>query len=129
LVEDIVRRLRSARTSSDRLTAIVEGNFPEAYFHQNVAYAWLSVCAASATNPDYARLQRIFYRRLASNLAFALKGTLDADNMARLALSVGVQIDGLWLRKSVDPVLQRETAVQIVLENIKAVVEVQARTS
>ena len=69
LMEDIARRLRAAVTPWDRLTAIVEGNFPAANYNRAAANAWLSVCAASATNSRYARLQRIFYARLQSNLS------------------------------------------------------------
>jgi TetR/AcrR family transcriptional regulator, transcriptional repressor of bet genes len=119
LVEDVVLRLRQARTPAERLFAIIEGNFPEAYFHRNIASAWLSVCAASAVKPDYARLQRVFYRRLASNIASTLKDLVEPDRIPGIALSSGVQIDGLWLRKSVEPDLPREAAVQLVLDSVR----------
>lgn len=118
LAEDVVARLRSARTLWDRLLAIIEGNFPAAYFHQNVANAWLSVCAASTSNPRYARLQQLFHKRLSSNLASTLDQVLDPDQTARLILSIGVQIDGLWLRKSADPTLDRKTAIDLILTSL-----------
>lgn len=118
LVEDVVARLREAANRWERLVAIVEGNFPTAYFHQNVASAWLSVCAASAWNARYARLQRLFYRRLASNIGATLSGVVDTDQVARITLSISVQIDGLWLRKSSDPSLDRDTSVSLILASI-----------
>ena len=127
LVEDVVHRLRQARTQQERLFAVIEGNFPAAYFHRNIANAWLSVCAASASRPDYARLQRVFYRRLASNIASTLKGIVDPDRIPGITLSVGVQIDGLWLRKSIEPDLPRETAVRLVLDSVDCQIRAQER--
>jgi TetR/AcrR family transcriptional regulator, transcriptional repressor of bet genes len=127
LAEDVIRRLRDARTLWDRLAAIIEGNFPAAYFHQNVAQAWLSLCAASATNERYARLQRLFYRRLGSNLGDVLGRALPQDALRPIVLAVGVQIDGLWLRKSVDPALERSTAVAVILATLDAMIPVDAR--
>ncbi len=119
LAEDVVARLKSARSGWERLLAIIEGNFPEAYFHQNVANAWLSVCAASSANPRFARLQRLFHRRLASNLGSALGGVMGRDRIDHLILSIGVQIDGLWLHKSADPTLDRKVAIDLILASIE----------
>lgn len=127
LAEDVVARLRSARNLWERLLAIIEGNFPAAYFHQNVANAWLSVCAASNTNPHYALLQQIFHKRLSSNLASTLSYVLDPDQTARLILLIGVQIDGLWLRKSADPTLDRKTAVNLILTSLETEISSAAK--
>ena len=129
LSEDVVARLRLAHSRWDRLLAIVEGNFPESYFHQNVANAWLSICAASSVQPRYARLQRLFYRRLASNLQSALAGALDPGATRALILSIGVQIDGLWLRKSADPSLRRQDAVDLIVRSINAQLPESAKNS
>jgi TetR/AcrR family transcriptional regulator, transcriptional repressor of bet genes len=118
LAEDVLARLREAGNRWDRLVAIVEGNFPAAYFHQNVANAWLSVCAAASGNPRYARLQRLFHCRLASNIGSTLAGVVPAHHLPRVILSIGVQIDGLWLRKSADPNLSRDDAVQLILASL-----------
>ena len=128
LAKDVVTRLRQAQNQWDRLTAIVEGNFPESYFHHNVANAWLSVCAASSGNPRYARLQRLFHKRLESNLGATLRPFLDPDQLWRLMLSVGVQIDGLWLRKSADPTLDRVTAIALILTTTEALLPPGTKT-
>ena len=120
LAEDVVARLKAARTQWERLRAVIEGNFPEGYFHQNVANAWLSVCAASSSNPHYARLQRLFHKRLASNLGSALDGVLGPDQVSQLILSIGVQIDGLWLRKSADPAIDRNAAIRLILTSVES---------
>ena len=120
LAEDVVARLRQAQNRWERLVAIVEGNFPASYFHQNIANAWLSVCAASSGNMRYARLQRLFHKRFASNLGATLRPHLSVDQVGRIILSVGVLIDGLWLRKSADPTLDRATAVALIVNAVEA---------
>ncbi|WP_413875085.1 transcriptional regulator BetI [Albidovulum sp.] len=123
LMEDIARRLRAAVTPWDRLTAIVEGNFPAANYNRAAANAWLSVCAAATTNPEYARLQRYFYRRLASNLASCLRPALTGDRLEAAILTVGVMIDGLWLRRAADDGITRDQAVAHMLAQITAFLE------
>ena len=93
LSEDVIRRLRAAKTPWDRLTAIIEGNFPEKAYFQPEANAWLSVCAAAATNAEFARLQQFFYHRLASNLGAALRPVLPPDRANALVLTIGIMID------------------------------------
>lgn len=122
LMEDIIRRLRLARSGWERLAAIVEGNFPAGTYDRAAANAWISVCAAAATNAEYARLQRFFYRRLASNLASALRPALAADRAGPLILSVGVMIDGLWLRKASDDTLGRDDVVDLILGHVRALI-------
>jgi TetR/AcrR family transcriptional regulator, transcriptional repressor of bet genes len=114
LAEEVISRLRLARTGWERLLAVIEGNFPAAYFDSGVASAWLSVCAASGREPRYARLQRVFHSRLASNVASALAPGTDPASARRLTLALGSQIDGLWLRKATDTTLTRDEAILVV---------------
>lgn len=129
LAQDVTARLRQARGPWERLGAIIEGNFPEAAYDPPTASAWLSVCAAAATNQGYARLQSCFYRRLASNLGACLRPALADDRADSLILSVGVMIDGLWLRKSTGEAISRDQAVALVrahLENFLTPAETAA---
>lgn len=118
LMEDVIARMRRAETPWQRLEAIVEGNFPDHSFTRNVAIAWLSVCAATNTNPNYERLQRLFYRRLVSNLGSAFGGLLDAGRLREASVSIAAVIDGLWLRKAVGHEISRAEAVALVLRNL-----------
>jgi TetR/AcrR family transcriptional regulator, transcriptional repressor of bet genes len=127
LVQDVVARLRHARTRWDRLEAIIEGNFPAAFYERNVANAWLSVCAASAQNDRFARLQRLFHARLASNLASVFDGVVPSGLQRQLILSIGAQIDGFWLRKSTDQGLDRATAVAVILRVVAAQLDPRAQ--
>ncbi|WP_348526293.1 TetR family transcriptional regulator C-terminal domain-containing protein, partial [Mesorhizobium sp.] len=72
LMDAVVVNLRQAETRWDRLTAIVDGNFPAEKFERSTANAWISFYAEAAHNPRYARLQELFYKRLRSNIGSAL---------------------------------------------------------
>jgi transcriptional repressor BetI len=120
LMADIVARLRRAVTPWERLLAIVEGNFPRGVFKRDAANAWVSVCAAAASDPKYGQLQRIFYKRLGSNLASALGGVLPADRLRQAVLGIGVMIDGLWLRKAADDRIAPQMAVETVIAYVES---------
>ncbi len=115
LMEEVVKGLQRATSRWERLEAIITGNFPATLFEPNVANAWLSVCAASANNTHYARLQRVFYSRLNSNLASVFTGILPPDRFERVTLALGGLIDGLWLRRATGEHLPPDQAIALVL--------------
>jgi transcriptional repressor BetI len=120
LMEDVVVRLGAATTRWQRLLAIVEGNFPASVYEPAVANAWLSVIAASATNPRYAKLQRLFYRRLRSNLGSVFKGVLPDERFDLLARVISNLIDGLWLQKAANEAPTRDAVVHLILATVTA---------
>lgn len=126
LAEEVIARLRIARSGWERLVAIIEGNFPEAYFDSRIANAWLSVCAASGREPRYARLQRVFHARLASNVASSLPKDTSPVTLRNLTLAIGSQIDGLWLRKATDESLSRDEVIALVQATARMFLSAQA---
>ena len=120
LVQDVVSRLAHAKTRWQRFEAVVEGNFPAEAFDRNTANAWVSVCAAAHTNANYAKLQSIFYRRLASNLTSVFEPALAPEKASILSLATSTMIDGLWLRKAAGSPITRAQAVDLVLQQILA---------
>src|SRR5690606_7553370 len=72
LMDAVVVNLRQAETRWDRLIAFSVCNFPEEKLERNTANAWVSFDAEAPHNPRYARLQRLFYKRLRSNIGSAL---------------------------------------------------------
>lgn len=119
LMEDVVAKLRAAKSPWQRFLAVVEGNFPENAFEPNVAKAWLSVCAAAASKPEFALLQTIFYRRLNSNLASAFANVLDPRSLREASMAVGALIDGMWLRKAAGGDVSREEAIRTIVAHIE----------
>jgi transcriptional repressor BetI len=98
LMDDVVLRLRGAGSRWDRIIAVIDGNFPESRFERNTANAWVSFYAEAAHNERYARLQRLFYRRLHSNLASALVPAVDRAAIDPFVLGFAAMLDGIWLR-------------------------------
>lgn len=99
LMDEVVMRLRGARTHWDRIIAVIDGNFPETRFDRNTANAWVSFYAEAAHNQRYARLQRLFYRRLHSNLASALVPAVNRAEIDPFVLGFAAMLDGIWLRR------------------------------
>ncbi len=98
LMDDVVGRLRLSQTSWERIVAIIDGNFPADRFNRNTANAWVSFYAEAAHNARYQRLQRLFYRRLRSNLASALLPLLHEDEFESFVFGFATLLDGIWLR-------------------------------
>ena len=114
LMEDIIARLRRARTGWERLLAVIEGNFPERHYDANTANAWVSFFAAATPNSRYAMLQKFFYRRLRSNIASALEGSLAPADLDHFTRGFAALIDGLWLRRGCTGDLTAAEAVRLV---------------
>lgn len=116
LMEDVAVRLARAETKWQRLLAIIEGNFPERHYDANTANAWVSFYAAAASNARYAMLQQYFYRRLRSNLASALGGSLQRYDLDHFARGFTAMIDGLWMRRGCAADLTGAEAIQLLTE-------------
>jgi TetR/AcrR family transcriptional repressor of bet genes len=98
LRDEIVRRLKAARTPAERLWAIVEGNFAPEFFRPSICHAWLSLCAEVPRDGELARVQRVIHARMRSNLVSALVDLVPRDEVEPAALGITTLIDGLWLR-------------------------------
>ncbi|MGX8010533.1 transcriptional regulator BetI [Mesorhizobium sp. ORM8.1] len=99
LMDAVVVNLRRAGTRWERLTAIVDGNFPEEKFERNTANAWISFYAEAAHNPRYVRLQELFYRRLRSNIGSALSPLCAKPEIDHFVRGFAAMLDGFWLRR------------------------------
>lgn len=92
---DVRRRLAQAENGK-RFEAIIAANFDESSRRHEAVIAWLNFFVLAQTNPDAARLLRLYQRRLRSNLIHALRGRCaDPDGTARI---VAALIDGVYLR-------------------------------
>ncbi|MCA0920348.1 transcriptional regulator BetI [Pseudooceanicola nanhaiensis] len=99
LREEAVLYMRLAQTPWERFYAIIEANFSPTTYLPRMAHGWVAMCAEVPHNPQFARLQRVIYRRLNGNLRSALIAVEpDADAAERGANMVSLLIDGIWLR-------------------------------
>ncbi len=106
IMQDTARRLRTATSPRERVSAVIAGNFPDNLFTRDIARAWVSYYAALGQHRDLDRMQRVVDERLARNLMHALKQIVDRERAKLVADYIAVLIGGYWLRhtKSHDPV-------------------------
>lgn len=98
LRRNVVDCLRRARTPEDRVLAVIDANFSPDQCAPEVITAWLAFWAQVRQDPKLARIQRIYHRRLESNLLHGLRPLLPKSQARRLATGLAAVIDGLWLR-------------------------------
>jgi TetR/AcrR family transcriptional repressor of bet genes len=104
LAEDLRRQvidhLGRARTPRERVLAVIDANFAPEQSAPEVVAAWLAFWAQVRQTPKLARIQRIYRRRLRSNLLHALRQMLPADRAETVANGLAALIDGLWLNNA-----------------------------
>lgn len=104
--QEIARRLREARGPRERISAVVTGSFAPSQFTQESISAWLVFYLYARRSNDAARLLRIYFRRLDTNLVSALAPLVGAPRAHRIAAGAGAMIDGVWLRQALTPLIQ-----------------------
>ncbi|MBO9455947.1 transcriptional regulator BetI [Paracoccus sp. R12_1] len=90
-----------SRGRNRRLEAIVEASFAPQNFRRETVSAWLNFYVLALTEPEAARLLRVYHRRLESNLIVALRPL--TDHPRRTARTIGALIDGVYLRAVLRP--------------------------
>lgn len=90
------RALAAANTPRARLSALVQASFGGRNFQPEVIAAWLNFYVLAQTQPQAARLLRIYQYRLLSNLVHALR-PLCADPKG-VADTTAALIDGVYIR-------------------------------
>ena len=98
IMQDTAWRLRLAKTSRERISAIIAANFAVEVFTRDIVRAWVSYYAAIGQQPEFERLQNAVDKRLSSNLLHALRSLDAAEKAPEIARGTAVLIDGLWLR-------------------------------
>lgn len=120
LRDDVVRRMRNAKTPADRLWAIIAGNFSQQFFRPELCQTWLALCAEVPRDPQFRRLQTVIHARMHSNLVTALKHLMPIDEVPEFALALSALIDGLWLRMAINASsMSRDVALRILLTTIR----------
>ncbi len=94
----VVPRLRAARTPEERLAALIDANFAADLSSPEVETVWLSFWGQVRQSPNLARIQRIYERRMQSNLLFALRRLMPGPDAERAAKGLAALIDGLWVK-------------------------------
>jgi TetR/AcrR family transcriptional repressor of bet genes len=98
----LVEAVRKVDTPREKLYAVVAVGFESKMFQQHFAQAWLSFCGEAAFNPQYARIQRILFNRMQSNIAAYLRMLLPSEQVRPAARLICMESHGLWLRCALD---------------------------
>jgi TetR/AcrR family transcriptional regulator, transcriptional repressor of bet genes len=106
----VVTRLKEKRSPSERLWAIIDGNFAPEIFHPELCRIWLSVFDASYGDEQLRRLFEIVDARTISNIALELRrlGDSQAKNKSYAIMNF---IDGLWILAASQPEATRARAL------------------
>src|SRR5579863_10462097 len=91
-------RLRQARTPRGRVQAIIDANLGAEEFDRRTGTAWLAFWGQVPHVDRLRRVQRVYQRRMLSNLKVALHSLMNAEDAQSLAAMIAAMIDGVWLR-------------------------------
>ena len=101
--DGLTRRLAAAGTPRERVSAVIEGCFDPSQFSREAIAAWLVFYLYARRSSEAARLLRLYFRRLETNLISGLAPLLGADAAIPVAAATGAMIDGVWLRQALTP--------------------------
>jgi len=119
----VLKKLRTAKTPSDRLWAVISVNLDPQYLELGFCRAWISIAAEATENVRFARVLRVHHARERSNLLHALRAMDHQPDVNSVALGLKLLFEGArhragFLSKKLTP--QQET--EHVLSYLKACV-------
>jgi betaine-aldehyde dehydrogenase len=91
-------RMQQAHTPRGRVQAIIDANLSAEEFDRRTGTAWLAFWGQVPHVERLRRVQRVYQRRMLSNLNAALRSLLDEADARNLAAMIAAMIDGVWLR-------------------------------
>jgi TetR/AcrR family transcriptional repressor of bet genes len=96
--QEIVKRLRAARSPHERLAAIIDVNFGPTYLNSEYCTLWVSCAGEALRDKEFDRLQQAIASRENSNLLHCLRQILpEAEAMNLLfGLRAMLQASRLW---------------------------------
>ena len=98
LRDNVLTRLSTANGPRERLQAIIDANLAAEEFNERTSTVWLAFWGQVLHSPGLGRIQRIYQRRMLSNLRHALRPLLPPAETGKLAAMIAAMIDGVWLR-------------------------------
>ena len=94
----VVPGLQQAETPRQRISAVIQASFAPEQFDTETVSAWLTFYHYAQSSNDAARLLRVYFSRLKSNLAGPLRQLAGPGDAVRIAEGAAAMIDGLYLR-------------------------------
>jgi transcriptional repressor BetI len=100
LRQSVVFHLSAAAGPRARIQAVIDANLGAGQFDRRIATVWLAFWAQVTVRPRFRRVQRVYERRMLSNLIHDFRAFVCAPEAAQLAEATAALIDGLWLRST-----------------------------
>ena len=97
---DARQALSAARSSRERVSAVIAINFSDKQFRPETIAAWLAFYVEAQKSKALRRLLRIYARRLHSNLMSGLAALITRAEAERAAEAIAALIDGLYIRRA-----------------------------
>ena len=98
LARGVSLRLRAARNPRERVQAVIDATLAPEEFEPKTCSVWLAFWGQVIHSERLRRVQRIYQRRMLSDLKHALRQIVPDDEAERIAIGLAAMIDGLWLR-------------------------------
>ncbi|MCP1200792.1 transcriptional regulator BetI [Notoacmeibacter sp. MSK16QG-6] len=115
--ESVSKRLKRARTSEERVRAIIDASLEPKQFDRDVVSAWLNFYVKSLHSEETSRLLRVYARRLHSNLLFDLRQLFDEETAEKVAQGLASMIDGFYIRHALQDVAPSRTDVHALVND------------
>ncbi|MEP0509820.1 MAG: transcriptional regulator BetI, partial [Aurantimonas coralicida] len=110
---EVTRRLIASRTPRERVSAVIEAAFDESQFRREAISAWLVFYVYARRSSEAARLLRVYFRRLETNLISGLEPLVGPVAAVSVAAAAGAMIDGVWLRQALTPLTAPDRAAAV----------------
>jgi betaine-aldehyde dehydrogenase len=94
----VSQRLGVARSPRERVQAVIDATLAPEEFEPRTCSVWLAFWGQVIHSERLRRVQRIYQRRMLSNLTHALRRLVPDSEAERIAIGLAAMIDGLWLR-------------------------------
>jgi transcriptional repressor BetI len=94
----LVENLQASTSPRERIAAVVDANLGASQFDRRISTVWLAFWGQVPVVPRFARVQRVYERRMVSNLTIGFAELVPRVAARRLAVATAAMIDGLWLR-------------------------------
>lgn len=104
-------RLRLARSSGarERVQAVIDANLAPEEFDARTCSVWLAFWGQVLHSSRLKRVQRVYQKRMLSNLRHGLRQIVSDGDARRIAVAVAAVIDGLWLRSTLSDTAETDS--------------------
>lgn len=115
--QNVKREMALAKTSVERVEAVILASFHVDNFGSEVVASWLTFYVLAQNSDEAQRLLQVYSRRLQSNLVYDLKKLTGSENAHRIANGLASMIDGFYIRQALQkPYSDRLETISIVIE-------------